>query len=89
MQKALEKFNEALPISRTIGDRRGEATILNNIGWVYHSLGETQKALEKYNEALPISRVVGDRIWEAITLNNIGGGLSVTGRDAEGAGEVQ
>ena len=55
MQKALEKYNEALPISRAVGDRRGEATTLNNIGAVYQSLGETQKALEKYNEALPIS----------------------------------
>ena len=51
-QKALEKFNEALPIRQAVGDRRGEATTLNNIGAVYDALGETQKALEKFNEAL-------------------------------------
>ena len=72
MQKALEKFNEALPIRRAVGDRRVEATTLNNIGAVYRSLGETRKALEKYNEALPIRRAVGDRSGEAATLNNIG-----------------
>ena len=33
--------------SRAVGDRRGEAITLNNIGVVYRSLGETQKALEK------------------------------------------
>ena len=72
MQKALEKFNEALPICRAVGDRSGEAGTLNNIGAVYRSLGETQKALEKFNEALPIYEAVGDRSGEAGTLNNIG-----------------
>ena len=72
MQKALEKYNEALPIRRAVGDRRGEAVTLNSIGVVYRSLGETQKALEKFNEALPISQAVGDRSREATTLNNIG-----------------
>ena len=54
-QKALEKYNEALLISRAAGDRKVEVSALNNIGLVYDSLGEMQKALEKYNEALPIS----------------------------------
>ena len=56
MRKALEKFNEALPICKAVGDRRGRLATLNNIGTVYRSLGETQKALENYNEALLISR---------------------------------
>ena len=41
---------------QAIGDRRGEAITLNNIGLVYHSLGEMRKALEKYNEALLINK---------------------------------
>src|SRR5262245_60355077 len=72
MQKALETYNEALPLSRALGDRRGEALILNNIGLAYDLLGEKQKALEKLNEALPLRRAVGDRRGEAYTLNNIG-----------------
>jgi CHAT domain-containing protein/predicted DNA-binding protein YlxM (UPF0122 family) len=71
-QKALEKFNEVLPLARAAGEREGEATILNNIGTVYHLLGEAQKELEKYNEALPISRAIGDSEGEAATLTNIG-----------------
>ena len=47
MQKALEKYNEALPLKRAVGDRKGEAKTLYNIGSVYDSLGEKQKALEK------------------------------------------
>src|SRR5262245_3891264 len=71
-QKALDKYNEALNISREIGDRRGEAFTLNNIGSVYRSLGEMQRALEKLNESLLISRAIGNRRGEAGTLNNIG-----------------
>ena len=78
-QKALEKYNEALPLSREIGDRRGEAITLSNIGIVYRSLGETQKALEKYNEVLPILQAIGDRSSEATTLNNIGSVYSSLG----------
>jgi len=72
MRKALEKYNEAMPILQAIGDRNVEAITLNNIGAVYRLLGETQKALEKYDEALPIRRAIGDRSGEAVTLNNIG-----------------
>jgi CHAT domain-containing protein/Tfp pilus assembly protein PilF len=79
MQKALEKFNKALPISREVGDRSGEATTLNNIGAAYRSLGEIQKALEKYNEALSIFQAVGDRRSEANMLNNIGSIYSLMG----------
>src|SRR5262249_12695575 len=70
-RKALDKFNEALPISRAIGDRNREASILHNIGGAYHSLGELQKALEKLNESLPLRRAIGDRNGEATTLLGI------------------
>ena len=71
MQKALEKFDEALLIVREVGDLDGKAATLNNIGDVYRSLGEAQRALEKYNEALPIRRALGDRSSEADTLLGI------------------
>jgi hypothetical protein len=54
-----------------VGDRRGEATTLNNIGRVYDDLGEKQKALDFYNQALPLMRAVGDPYGEAIILDNI------------------
>jgi len=71
-RKSIEKYHEALELCRRASDRDGEAQILNDIGEVYQSLGETQKALEKYNEALPLSRAIGARRVEAVTLNNIG-----------------
>ncbi len=71
-QKALDYFNQALPLLRAVGNRAGEATALNNIGLVYSDLGEQQKALDYYNRALPLWRAVGARTGEATTLNNIG-----------------
>src|SRR5438132_6940202 len=70
-QKALDYYNQALPLHRAVGNRSGEARTLNSIGAVYSDLGEKQKALEYYNAALPLLRTVGDRSGEAITLGNM------------------
>ncbi|MFZ0819580.1 MAG: tetratricopeptide repeat protein [Candidatus Acidiferrales bacterium] len=71
-QKALDYFNQALPLERAVGDHAGEATTLNDVGFVYTHMGDKQKALDYYNQALPLRRAVGDRLGEARTLNNIG-----------------
>src|SRR5215510_11661367 len=68
----MEKHNEALQISRAVGDRNMEAVTLNSIGAVYQLLGETQKALAKLDESLRLRRAVGDSKGEAITRMAIG-----------------
>ena len=73
LRGAIVKYEEALKLYREAGDRRQEATTLNNIGGVYSDLGEKQKALEYYNQSLPLFRAVGDRGGESATLNNIRG----------------
>jgi CHAT domain-containing protein/Tfp pilus assembly protein PilF len=72
LQKALEYYNQALPIRRAVEDRAGEAATLINIGLVYSNLGERQKALNYYNQALPLARAAWDRAGEAVALNRIG-----------------
>ncbi|MDQ2856996.1 MAG: tetratricopeptide repeat protein, partial [Acidobacteriota bacterium] len=71
-QKALEYYNQALPLRKEAGDKNGEASTLNNMAVVYSNIGETQKALEYLNQTLLINRAVGDKSSEATTLNNIG-----------------
>jgi CHAT domain-containing protein/Tfp pilus assembly protein PilF len=71
-QKALDHLNQALPLSRVVGDRAREAATLNSFGAVYDALGEKRKALEYLNQALPLCRAMGDRAGEAATLTNIG-----------------
>src|SRR5690606_28048942 len=58
-------------LRRTVGDRRGEAATLNNIGRAYYGLGERQKALDFYNQALTLRKSVADRSGEAVTRYNL------------------
>jgi CHAT domain-containing protein len=72
LRKALDYYNQALPLRRAAGDRAGEARTLANIGTVYSRLRETQKALDYYDKTLLLMRSVGDRAGEEGTLINIG-----------------
>jgi CHAT domain-containing protein len=69
-QKALEKFQTALPIFRELGMGREEGATLNDIGLVYSFNGDKRKAIEYYDQALPLRRAAGDRQGEARTLQN-------------------
>jgi CHAT domain-containing protein/Tfp pilus assembly protein PilF len=72
LRRAALKYQESLPLWRTLKDRATEALTLNEIGFIHSSLGETQKALDYYGQALPLFRLVEDRVQEAGALNNIG-----------------
>ena len=72
LKLALEKYSRALQLLRELGEPGSEALVLNNVGFVYDSLGEKQKALDYYKQALPIERATGSRSLEATTLSNIG-----------------
>ena len=45
-KEALKNFEQALVITKEIGERKGEGAILNNIGLIYKNLGEYTKALK-------------------------------------------
>jgi CHAT domain-containing protein len=72
LKQAIEKYEEALPLLRAIGNQKGEGNTFTRIGNVYSTLKEPQKALDYYNQALPILRSVKDRYGEAATLSNTG-----------------
>ena len=72
LQKAIEKFSEALRFWRLVEDRRAEAVTLSQIAKGYDQLGEKLKALAFYNQAFPLLKQVKDETGEATTLNNIG-----------------
>ena len=44
-QKALETYEKALEISRKIGEMKGEATTLSNVGGIYFSLGTVSEGI--------------------------------------------
>jgi CHAT domain-containing protein/tetratricopeptide (TPR) repeat protein len=72
LRKSIDSYNEALPLWREAGDKRGEAYTLNQIGLVRSRTGEPKKAIEFYEQAMALWRDVGDRLNEANELTNIG-----------------
>jgi len=78
-RQAIEKYEEALPVFRALGDRTMEALALNLAGLLYHSFGELPRALDYYNQALPLSRAIGDTTREASLMNNMGGVYDLLG----------
>ncbi|OKH29388.1 hypothetical protein NIES2101_43450, partial [Calothrix sp. HK-06] len=73
LRSSIEKLFETLKLCQEICDEKSQAYILNNIGYIYDSLGEKQQALKFYNQSLPLSIEVADKAQQAKTLNNIGG----------------
>ncbi|MCH2046619.1 MAG: CHAT domain-containing protein, partial [Saprospiraceae bacterium] len=70
-EDALKYHNQALNITREIGNRSWEATTLNNIGLVYANDKQTDNALKYYNLALSIVQEIGDPNFETAIANNI------------------
>ncbi len=72
LQQAIKKYEEVLPLFRSVGEKAREAAALTDIGSIYSFLGEKEKALEFFNQAFPLSRTTGNKKQEAVTLSNIG-----------------
>lgn len=71
-RRGIKKYEDALPMLRGLGDRRGEASALGGIGYFYGQLGEALKSIEYLEGALSLERAAGDRSAQAATLQNIG-----------------
>lgn len=63
---------ESLAIRRALGDRRGIATSLSNLGVVACDHGEFASAMPQFEESLAILRDLNDSWGVAIALGNIG-----------------
>ena len=77
---AKEKYEEALPQWREIGDRFAEAQTLDCFGFLLWLLGSPAKAIEYYNQALTIRRDIKDNDGEGETLNNMAAAYSALGK---------
>lgn len=69
---AIARYREALPLLRSSRNRAREATVLNNIGFFYRTLGELNEALNFFNQSLALRRETGDRRGEAAALDRLG-----------------
>jgi tetratricopeptide (TPR) repeat protein len=75
----------ALPIFEELGDLRGQATVLNNLGIDAYYEGDWRKALDVYRRSRDLFDRIGDVTNVAMATNNIGEILSDQGHldDAE------
>ncbi|WP_392531735.1 CHAT domain-containing protein [Nostoc sp. C117] len=71
-QQALRRLQQALAISRELGERSWEAVIFNNIGRVYQSQRKYLEALKSYEQAALINKEFGDLVRLGKTYSNMG-----------------
>jgi tetratricopeptide (TPR) repeat protein len=69
--RALEHFYRANELFTAVGDRRGMAMSMNNIGVVYRAMGEAAAAIPFFEDALRIYRNLGDPEDVRQTLSNL------------------
>jgi CHAT domain-containing protein/Tfp pilus assembly protein PilF len=68
---AIAKYQEALQLWQTTGDRAEQANALNALGRVYDNLNDRDNAFTCFTQALEIRRELKDRAGEAASLNGI------------------
>jgi tetratricopeptide (TPR) repeat protein len=78
--EALPKFQQALGICREIGNRRGEATVLFNLGGAYLGLGRVQEAMAQFQQALNICRDLEDLVGCSDALLRLGAAYQSLGQ---------
>jgi hypothetical protein len=61
-----------LAIKRELGDQRGIAVVLNNLGLMAYYRNDYSTARSLHEQTLVIRRELGDRWGIAVTLNNLG-----------------
>lgn len=63
---------ESLALYRGLGDDRGIATELSELGYSAVKLGNYELAQDRLEEAIALTRAVGDRWYTAVSLRNLG-----------------
>jgi len=68
-------LEQAVAISREVGDPMGESRAANNLADIYTRLGRTEEAIDLLRRALDLNRATGRRFGEGVALVNIGDAL--------------
>ena len=79
-QPATEKFEQALPLWREIGDQYWEAYTLTYLGNAGLNLSRLEKAIDYFEQARVLSRDLKDRGSEGNALNGLGTSFRLLGQ---------
>ncbi|GAA0387630.1 hypothetical protein GCM10009530_43360 [Microbispora corallina] len=83
--EAVSYLNRSLPLLRALGDRRGEAAALLDLGLISREQGRLSEAIRYYERCAAIYSELGDRHGEAIVLRSLGFVYRDLGRFREAA----
>jgi tetratricopeptide (TPR) repeat protein len=81
--EALGELRRTLTLYRDIGNREGEAQVLNAIGVVYNRQNDFEKAIEHYQASIRIKEDLNDKRGIAASLGNLGLVYEILGRRDE------
>ena len=70
--EAIRNYKESLELNRGLGQKRGAAASLEEIGEIQSSQGQPEAALASFNEALKIRRAIGAKKEAGDTLIDLG-----------------
>jgi tetratricopeptide (TPR) repeat protein len=71
-RERVDWLTSSLQAARALGDRRGEANVLGNLGLANAEMGYVHEAIKFLDEQLTITRTIGDRRGESNALGNLG-----------------
>src|SRR5262245_58992121 len=67
------RLTHSLMLFRALGDRRGSAEVIYQLGWIAREQGDTTKARLRLEESLQLWRELGHESYVAATLLSLGG----------------
>jgi tetratricopeptide (TPR) repeat protein/predicted Ser/Thr protein kinase len=83
LDNALEELDKALSFYQNIGNREGEAGVLNAIGVVHKRRNEFEQATARFEASIKIKEELGDKRGVAASLGNLGSVYDLMGRREE------
>jgi non-specific serine/threonine protein kinase len=84
-QAGIPWYEEALSVTRTVGNRRFLLPILNNLGLAWSALGEHPRAATLYHEALRVAQEEGYELGTALALSSLAEDALIHARDVPAA----
>ena len=79
-KEAIETLEKVLILTRNTGKKAEQATVLNNIGWVYQVLHSYEKSIEYFQQSAELHKSLNNDLALASSLTNLGvsyGGLKM------------
>src|SRR5262249_26697391 len=76
---AVTSLTQAVTLYGGLDDQPGQASTLNQLGWVQVLTGEYPAAIANYQQALALARGAADRLAEAHALQFLGFAQQMTG----------